>query len=84
MARSAKANHYVVLSLLTLLAGCALPTGRDEPTSVVAVANPSRTLSAGASDSRRTPATTPAVSLVAYQAPADTPPEPPKRDTARG
>ena len=78
MARSAKANYYAGLALLTLLAGCAWAAGRSGPTSLTAVANPSRTPLAGASEPRQTPATPPAVSQVAYQAPADAPPAPPK------
>ena len=77
MARSARAD-YVVLALLALLGGCAGPAGRSGPASLTAltgVANPSRTPSASASESRRAPAAPPAVTPVAFQTPAETAPE---------
>ncbi len=74
MARLIARHHYAVLTLLTFLAGCALPNARSEPTSVVAVVNPSRTLPATVSESHSS--STAAVSRVAYEAPVDVPAEP--------
>lgn len=74
MARSVRAN-YAVLAFLALLGGCAGPAGRSGPTSLTAVAHPSRRPLAHTSESRRAAATPPAVSQVAFQPPAETAPE---------
>jgi len=71
MARSVRAN-YAVLAFLALLGGCAGPAGRSGPTSLAAVAHPSRRPLPDTSESRRAPAAPPAVSQVAFQPPAET------------
>lgn len=78
MARFTKSNHHEVLTLLALVAGCAFPAGRNEPTSLVAVPNSARTSPAGATESRPNLPTTAKTLQVAYQAPAESPPAPPK------
>jgi outer membrane protein TolC len=79
MTRFAKSDQYVILVLLTVLAGCALPTGRNEAVSLAA-ANPARTLSApaGIAESRPDSSTTSKTLQAAYQAPAESPSAPPK------
>ncbi len=76
MARCTESNRYAVLTLLVLVAGCALPTGRSAPTSLGTVTNPSGAIPARMAKSPPSPTTVPAVSQVAYQAPAEAPPEP--------
>ncbi len=73
MTRLTSASEHALLALLVVLAGCAATTSRHEPTSIAAVANPSRPLPASVSDS---PSDAPTI-LTAYEVPADTPPKPP-------
>ena len=73
MAHLTRAAQSVVLVLLTALTGCAWPTGRSEPASVSAEANPARTLPATARADEPLPGapTAPKTLLAAYQTPAD-------------
>jgi len=64
------------LTLFALLAGCALPTARNE-TPIRAAANPSRTLSAGGPESPPGATAPSVISQAAYQATADPAPKPP-------
>ena len=78
MAHPARADHYAALTLLALLAGCASPGTRSEPTSAVAVTESTKTLPVGVAESQPSPATIAIVSQVSHQTPADALPEPPK------
>lgn len=84
MTHFAKPDQFVVLVLLTVLAGCAMPTGRSEPASLAAVADPARTTSAsvGIAESRPDSPTTSKTLQVVYQAPTEAPPAPPKSSNA--
>lgn len=87
MARLTKPGHCAVLILLTVLTGCVLPSGGhrgaavvDEPASGLAAAKPAQTLpvAARAAESRSDSPTTAKTLQVAYEAPAESPPAPPK------
>ncbi len=87
MAQLTTADQYLVLVLLTALTGCASPTGGrrgaavvNEPASVSAEADPTRTLpvTARAEGSQAKSPTTARALQVAYQAPIESPPAPPK------
>lgn len=83
MASFSELRRGAILVLLTILTGCALPVGQTQPTSVIAVANPGRTRPPNVAEARHGSAAPPTVSQVAYQAPAETAPEPPKAATER-
>ncbi len=80
MARFTKPDQFVVLVLLTALTGCTLPAGRSEPAPVAAAGNPARAVpvAARAATARPELAAGSKTVQVAYQAPAEALPAPPK------
>ncbi len=80
MVQPTKPTRCAVVALLAVLAGCTLPSGRSEPASVVAVANPARTPPASAAESRPSPPTSATASQASYETPADSdPPNAPEK-----
>jgi cobalt-zinc-cadmium efflux system outer membrane protein len=78
MAWRARPSNYLVVTLLIIPAGCALPNGRPEPTSAVAVASAGQMPPTGDLACRSSSAMIPMVSLASHVAPADTRPDPPQ------
>ena len=78
MVRIMRTDYYGLLSFVIVIAGCALPTDRSEPTAIMAVSSPLGTPPAANAESRPDSPTTAKNLQVAYEAPAENPPAPPK------
>ena len=68
----AKASQYMTLAILAVLAGCALPATRNQPTSVARDLNSTSPLVAKIAEARPQCPTTPVASQVSYQVPRAT------------
>ena len=78
MVRFIRTDYCGLLSCLIVIAGCALSADRGEPTQAVVVSNPLRTPRAADSEPLASSPTTAKTLQVAYEAPAESPPAPPK------